>query len=246
MTNLPPERELVHEIELIPRAQPIACTPYKMLPSKALELKNQLNQILEQGFIKPSVSQWGTLILFQKKKDGTFCLCIDFRGLNQCTIKNKYPLPKIDELLDRLGKAKIFSKIDFWSRYYQVMIKEGDIPKTTFNTRFGHYEFTFMPFGLTNAPTTFNRLMIDLFRKALDDLVFVFFDDILVYSKNKEEHKQHLCHVLEIPRKAQLYAKRRKCTFFVDKVDYMGFIVLEDGISPDPAKVEAIVSWPIP
>ena len=120
---MPPERDLVHEIELIPGAQPIARAPYKMLLSKALELKNQLNQLLEQGFIKPSVSPWGTPVLFQKKKDGTFCLCIDFRGLNHCRIKNKYPLTKIGELLDRLGKAKIFPKIDLQSRYYQVRIK---------------------------------------------------------------------------------------------------------------------------
>ena len=135
-----------------------------MSPSKALELKNQLSQLLEQGFIKPSVSPWGALVLFQKKKDGTFRLCIDFRGLNQCTIKNKYPLPQIDELLDWLGKAKVFSKIDLQSGYYQVRITEEDISKTAFNTRFGHYEFIVMPFGLTNAPATFNRLMTDLFK----------------------------------------------------------------------------------
>ena len=173
-----------------------------MSPSEALELKHQLTQLLEQGFIKPSVSPWGAPILFQKKKDGTFRLCIDFRGLNQCTIKNKYPLPRIDELLDRLGKAKVFSKIDLQSGYYQVRIKEEDIPKTAFNARFGHYEFTVMPFGLTNAPATFNRLMTDLFRSELDDFVLVFFDDILIYSENNTKHEQHLRHVLGILRKA--------------------------------------------
>ena len=165
MTSLPPKRELVHEIELIPRAQPIAKAPYKMSLFKALELKNQLNQLLEQGFIKPSESPWGAPMLFQKEKDGTFCLCIDFRGLNQCTIKNKYPLPWIDDLLDCLGKAKVFSNIDLRSRYYQVRIREDDISKTAFNTRFKHYKFTLMPFGLTKAPATFNRLMMDFFRK---------------------------------------------------------------------------------
>ena len=155
-------------------------------------------------------------------------------------------MPRIDELLDCLGKAKIFSKIDLRSGYYQVRIREEDIPKTTFNTRFGHYKFTVMPFGLTNAPATFNRLMADLFRKELDDFVLVFFDDILIYSENKEEHEQHLHHDLEILRKSQLYAKKRKCTFFVDKVAYLGFVVSKDGLSPDPAKVESVVSWPIP
>ena len=163
LTDLPPERELVHEIELIPRTQPIVKTPYKMSPSEALELKNQLTQLLEQGFIQSSVSLWGVPVLFQKKKDGTFCLCIDYRGLNQCTIKNKYPLPRIDELLDHLRKAKIFLKIDLRSGYYQVRIKPKDVSKTSFNPRFGHYEFTVMPFGLTNAPSTFNQFMTDLF-----------------------------------------------------------------------------------
>lgn len=246
LTDLPPKRGLVHEIELIPGAQPLAKSPYKMSLSEALELKEQLTQLLEQGFIRPSVSPWGAPVLFQKKKDGTFRLCIDFRGLNQCTIKNKYPLPRIDELLDRLGGAKIFSKIDLRSGFYQVRIKEEDIPKTAFNTRFGHYEFIVMPFGLTNAPATFNRLMTDLFRKELDDFVLVFFDDILVYSKSKEDHEQHLRHVLGILRKAKLYAKLSKCSFFVEKVAYLGFIVSKDGIFPDPAKVEAVVSWPVP
>lgn len=167
MPDIPPLRELAHEIELIPGAQPIARAPYKVSPSEALELKNQITQLLGQGFIKPSVSPWGAPVLFQKKKDGTFRLCIDFRGLNQCTVKNKFPLPRIDELLDRLGGSKYFSKIDLRSGYYQVRIKEEDIPKTAFNTRFGHYEFTVMPFGLTNAPATFNRLMTDLFQKRV-------------------------------------------------------------------------------
>ncbi|MCO5566300.1 hypothetical protein L7F22_019976 [Adiantum nelumboides] len=246
LTDLPPTRGLVHDITLVPGAQPIAKSPYKMSLSEALELKNQLTQLLEQGFIRPSVSPWGAPILFQKKKDGTFRLCIDYRGLNQCTVKNKYPLPRIDELFDRLSGAQYFSKIDLRSGFYQVRIQAEDIPKTAFNTRFGHYEFVVMPFGLTNAPATFNRLMTDLFREGLDNFVLVFFDDILVYSKTREEHEQHLRQVLEILRTAKLYAKRSKCLFFVEKVAYLGFIVSKDGISPDPAKVEVVVKWPIP
>ncbi|MCO5610521.1 hypothetical protein L7F22_064760 [Adiantum nelumboides] len=246
LTDLPPTRGLVHDITLVPGAQPIAKSPYKMSLSEALELKNQLTQLLEQGFIRPSVSPWGAPIPFQKKKDGTFRLCIDYRGLNQCTVKNKYSLPRIDELFDRLSGAQYFSKIDLRSGFYQVQIQAEDIPKTAFNTKFGHYEFVVMPFGLTNAPATFNRLMTDLFREGLDNFVLIFFDDILVYSKTREEHEQHLRQVLEILRTAKLYAKRSKCLFFVEKVAYLGFIVSKDGISPDPAKVEAVVKWPIP
>ena len=148
--------------------------------------------------------------------------------------------------MDCLVKAKVVSKTDLRSRYYQVKIKEEDISKTTFNTWFKHYEFTIMPFGLTNAPTTFNQLMTYLFKTKLDDFVIVFFDDILIYSKDNEEHEHHLPHVLELLRGAKLYAKKSKCTFFVGKVAFLGFIVSKDGISHNPTKVETIVSWPIP
>ena len=159
---------------------------------EAIELKEQLKQLLEQGFIRPSVSPWSAPVLFVKKKDGTLWMCIDYRGLNQCTIKNKYPIPWIDELLDPLHDSSIYTNIDLKFGYYQIQIKKEAIPKIGFNTRYGHYEFTIIPFGLTNAPTTFNCLMFDIFIKQLDEYILVFFDDILVYSKNAEEHK---CHV---------------------------------------------------
>ena len=192
LTSLPPEREVDHAIELVPGAQPVAKRPYKMSVPKSIELKEQLTQLLDQGYIRPSVSPWSTPVLFNRKKDGTLRLCIDYRGLNQVTVKNKYAIPRIDELLDRLHGSSIFSKIDLKSGYYQIRIKDEDIPKTGFNTHYGHYEFTVMPFGLTNAPATFNRLMIDIFQKHLDDFVLVFFDDILVYSKNEQEHEEHV------------------------------------------------------
>ena len=173
-------------------------------------------------------------------------MCIDYRGLNQCTIKNKYPLPQIDELLDQLSGAKCFSKIDLRSSYYQVRIKEEDIPKIAFSAKFGHYEYIVMPFGLTNAPATFNRLMTDLFRKYLDDFALVFFDDILVFSKNTPDHHVHLRKTLDILRLAKLYAKKTKCAFFVDKVAYLGFIVSKDGLLADPAKIDAVSLWPTP
>ncbi|MDM1630732.1 RNA-directed DNA polymerase, partial [Escherichia coli] len=167
-------------------------------------------------------------VLFQKKKDGTLRLCVDYRGLNQLTVKNKYPIPRIDELLDRLNGAQIFTKIDLKSGYYQIRINDQDIPKTAINTRYGHYEFTVMPFGLTNAPATFNRLMQDILREYLDDFVLVFFDDILIYSKNAADHETHVRKVLEILRKHQLFAKKSKFTFSVDHVEYLGFLVSKD------------------
>ena len=246
MIELPPKREVDHAIELLPGAQPVSKQPYKMSLPEATELKEQLSQLLEQGFICPSVSPWSTPVLFNRKKYGTLRLCIDYRGLNEVTVKNKYGIPRIDELLDRLHGAFIFSKIDLKSGYYQIRIREEDISKTGFNTRFGHYEFIVMPFGLTNAPATFNRLMTDIFRNQLDDYVLVFFDDILIYSKDPNEHEAHVRQVLELLRQHQLYAKRSKCCFFVEKVEYLGFIVSKDGVATDPKKIEAVVTWPQP
>ena len=158
LTQLPPSREVDHEIEVIPGSSPVSRRPYKMSLPDAIELKEQLRQLLEQGFVKPINSPWGAPVLLQKKKDGTLQLCIDYRGLNLVTVKNKYPIPCIDELLDQLYSAKIFSKLDLRSGYYQIRIKEQDIPKIAFNTWFGHYEFIVMSFGLTNAPASFNHL----------------------------------------------------------------------------------------
>ena len=213
-----------------------------MSVSEAIELKEQLTQLIDQGFVCPSVSPWSAPVLFNKKKDGTLRLCIDYRGLNPATVKNKYPIPRMDELLDRLQGSSIYTKIDLKSGYYQIRVKDEDISKTGFNTRYGHYEFIVIPFGLTNAPATFNRLMSEIFREHLDDFVLVFFDAILVYSKNEEEHEQHVRRVFQILRQNQLYAKRSKCTFFTEKVEYLGFIVSKDGVSTDPTKIEAVLN----
>ena len=183
LVDLPPAKEIDHEIEIFLESESLSKRPYKMSLPEAIELKEKLRQLLEQGFIRPSNSPWGAPILFQKKKDGSLRLCIDDRGLNQVTVKNKYPIPRIDELLDRLHGSKVFTNIDLRSRYYQIRIKDFDIPRTAFNTRYGHYEFTVMSFGLTNAPTTFNRLMQEIFHPYLDEFVLFFFDDILVYSR---------------------------------------------------------------
>jgi len=156
------------------------------------KLKRLLSDLLESGFIQPSKSPYGALIIFVKKKDGSLRMCVDYRALNKMTVKNKYPLPRIDDLLDRLCGATIFSSLDLHSGYNQIRIKEEDIPKTAFRTRYGHYEFRVLPFGLTNAPATFMTLMNDIFRPLLDTCVIVFLDDILVYSKTPIEHDQHL------------------------------------------------------
>jgi len=167
-----------------------------MAPTKLKELKIQLDELLQKGFIRTSVSSWGALVLFVKKKDGTLRLCIDYRELNKITIKNKYPLPRIDDLFDQLEGAWVFSKINLRSGYHQLRIKLEDIPKTAFRTRYGHYGFTMMPFGFTNAPVAFMDLMNRVFRPYLDKFVVVFIDDILIYSKDRDEHADHLRMVL--------------------------------------------------
>ncbi|GKA49364.1 putative nucleotidyltransferase, ribonuclease H [Tanacetum coccineum] len=246
LPGLPPAREIEFGIELIPGAEPISKAPYRMAPVELKELKEQLQEMLENGFIRPSVSPWGAPVLFVKKKDGSMRLCIDYRELNRITIRNRYPLPRIDDLFDQLQGAKYFSKIDLRSGYHQLRVREQDISKTAFRTRYGHYEFLVMPFGLTNAPAVFMDLMNRIFHEYLDKFVIVFIDDILVYSKSEEEHERHLRIVLEILRQKKLYAKFSKCEFWLQQVAFLGHIVSADGIIMDPSKVEAITKWPRP
>ena len=219
------QREIEFAIDVVPGATPTSITLYRMAPLELKELKFQLQELLEKGFIRPSVSPWGAPMLFVKKKDGTLRLCVDYRQLNKLTIKNKYLLPRIDDLFDQLKGASIFSKIDLRSRYHQLKIKDADVHKTTFRTRYGHYEFLVMPFGLTNAPVAFMDLMNRVFRPYVDQFVVVFIDDILVYSKDRESHDTHLRVVLETLRKEQLYAKLSNCEFWLTKVSFLGHIV---------------------
>ena len=185
-------------------------------------------------------------MLFVKKKDGTWRLCVDYRQLNKVTIRNKYPLPRIDDLFDQLQGAKVFSKIDLRSGYHQLRIRESDIPKTAFRTRYGHYEFLGMSFGLTNAPAAFIDLMNQVFRPYLDRFVIVFIDDILVYSRSELEHERHLGLVLQTLRRHQLYARFNKCEFWLSRVGFLGHVVFADGIYVDPHKVEAVANWEQP
>jgi hypothetical protein len=196
----------------------------------------QLKELLDLGLIRPSVSPWGAPVIFVKKKDGSLRLCIDYRDLNRATVKNRYPMPRIDDLFDQMKGAAVFSKIDLRSGYHQLRIKEGDIPKTAFRTRFGHYEFVVVPFGLTNAPAVFMSLMNGVFRKYLDRFVQVFLDDILIYSKNEREHEEHLRVVLSCLRENKLYGKLSKCSFFQKEIHYLGHIISGEGISVDPEK----------
>ncbi|KAL0430973.1 UNVERIFIED_CONTAM: Transposon Ty3-G Gag-Pol polyprotein [Sesamum radiatum] len=230
----------------LPGVAPISIAPYRMAPVELQELKKQLEELLEKGFIQPSISPWGAPVLFVKKKDGSMRLCVDYRQLNRVTVKNKYPLPRIDDLLDQLKGATTFSKIDLRSGYWQLRIAEKDIPKTAFRTRYGHYEFLVMPFGLTNAPAAFMALMNRTFQEYLDRFVIVFIDDILVYSKNREEHEQHLRIVLQILKEKELYAKLSKCEFWVNQVVFLGHVISGDGVMPDPSKVKAIMEWRVP
>jgi hypothetical protein len=215
--GLPPKRDIDFSINMMPGAAPVSKTPYRMSTPELKELQMQLEELLKKGYIHPSVSPWGAPVLFVKKKDGTLRLCIDFRQLNKVTVKNKYPLPRIDDLFDQLKDEKIFSKIDLRSGYHQVRIKYEYINKTSFQTRYGHYEFTVVPFGLSNAPIVFMCLMNGIFREYLDKFVIVFLDDILIYSKSEEEHEKHLRMVLQVLREHQLYAKLSKCSFYQKK-----------------------------
>ena len=200
LPDLPPQRVLEFGIELHPGTSPISMTPHRMAPVEWQELRVQLHELLDKGFIRPSTSPWGAPVLFAKKKDKTLRLCNDYLQLNRVTIKNQYPLPRIDDLFDQLRGSRVYSKIDLRIGYHQLRVKEIDIPKTAFRTRYGHFELTVMPFGLTNAPATFMDLMHRVFQPYLDRFVVVFVDDILIYSQSEWEHEYHLRIVLQLLR----------------------------------------------
>ncbi|GJW74646.1 putative reverse transcriptase domain-containing protein [Tanacetum coccineum] len=246
LPGIPPTRQVEFQIDLIPGAAPVARAPYRLAPSEMKELSDQLKELSDKGFIRPSSSPWGAPVLFVKKKDGSFRMCIDYRELNKLTVKNRYPLPRIDDLFDQLQGSSIYSKIDLRSGYHQLRVREEDIPKTAFRTRYGHYEFQVMPFGLTNAPAVFMDLMNRVCKPYLDKFVIVFIDDILIYSKNKQEHAEHLKLILELLKKEQLYAKFSKCEFWIPKVQFLGHVIDSQGIHVDPAKIESVKDWASP
>jgi hypothetical protein len=237
LPGMPPDRDIEFIIELQPGTAPISKKSYRMPPNELAELKIQLQDLLDKGFIHPSASPWGCPALFVKKKDNSLRLCVDYRPLNAVTIKNKYPLPRIDILFDQLAGAKVFAKIDLRSGYHQIKIRPSDVPKTAFSTRYGLYEYLVMSFGLTNAPAYFMYLMNFVLMRDLDKFVVVFIDDILIYSKTPEDHVKHLHVILQRLRDHHLYTKFSKCEFWLDTVKFLGHTISGDGISVDPSKV---------
>ncbi|GJX36787.1 putative nucleotidyltransferase, ribonuclease H [Tanacetum coccineum] len=210
------------------------------------ELSIQLQELSKRGFIRPSSSPWGAPVLFVKKKDGSFRMCIDYRKLNKLTVKNRYPLPRIDDMFDQLQRSRVYSKFDLRSVYHQLRVREEDIPKTEFSTRYGHYVFQVMPFGLTNAPAVFMDLMNWVCKPYLDRFVIVFIDDILIYSKSRKEHEGHLKLILKLLKEKELYAKFLKCEFWLSKIQFLGHVIDSEGIYVDPAKIESIKDWASP
>jgi hypothetical protein len=246
LPGLPPEREVEFVIKLKPGTTPISRRSYRMPPNELAELKTQLQDLLEKGFIRPSSSPWGCPAIFVKKKDQMLRMCMDYRPLNEVTIKNKYPLPQIDILFDQLTGARVFSKIDLRSGYHQIRIRPEDIPKTAFTKRYGLFEYLVMSFGLTNAPAHFTYLMNSVFMPELDKFVVVFIDDILIYSKNEEERATHLRIVLTRLREHQLYAKFSKCAFWLEEIQFLGHVLSANGIAVDPSKIKDILEWKPP
>jgi hypothetical protein len=246
LLGMPPDRDVEFIIELQSGMAPISRRPYKMTPKELVDLKVQLNELLDKVYIHPSSSPWGCPALFVKKKDQSLRLSVDYRLLNAVTIKNKYPLSRIDILFDQLAEARVFSKVDLHSGYHQIKIRPEDVPKTTFSTRYGLYEYLVMSFGLINVPAYFMYLINSVFMPELDKFIVIFIDDILIYSKSEEEHAQHLRVILQQLRDHQLYAKFSKCAFWLKEVSFLGHVISAEGIVVDPSKVHKVLDWKSP
>jgi transposase InsO family protein len=244
--TLPPHRLYDHSIDLEPGTNPPYGPLYTLSEVELHTLSEWLEENLSKGFIRSSRSPAGSPVLFVKKKDGTLRLCVDYRGLNKITIKNRYPLPLIPETIDRLHRAKVFTKLDLRSAFNLIRIKEGDEWKTAFRTRYGHFECLVMPFGLTNAPASMQHFVNDVFRDILDVFVVVYIDDILIYSQNPEEHQNHVRRVLERLIENGLYVKAEKSEFFIDTIEFLGYIISPEGVSMAQSKVQAVLDWPTP
>lgn len=242
----PPARDSEFKIDLIPDSKPPARPPFRLSFAEQEELQKQISQLLEKGFIRPSKSPFGAPVMFVKKKDGSFRMVIDYRRLNDITIRNNYPLPLIDELLDQLRGSHYFSSLDMVSGYWQQKVAEKDVEKTAFTTKLGHFEFLVLPFGLKNAPSAFMKMVNDILQPYLGKFVLAYLDDILIFSKTKEEHLRHLRLILDLFRKHRLYAKPKKCEFMKTEINFLGHRVSPRGISTVPNKVKTIQDWQSP
>ncbi|PNX96980.1 retrotransposon-related protein, partial [Trifolium pratense] len=244
--SLPPSRNTDHHIPLTHNADPVNIRPYRYPQFQKHEIEQQIQQMLSQGIIQPSSSAFSSPVLLVRKKDGSWRFCVDYRALNAVTVKDRFPIPTIDELLDELYGTKWYSKLDLRSGYHQIRMASADIQKTAFRTHLGHYEFLVMPFGLCNAPSTFQNVMNTVFQQYLRQFVIVFFDDILVYSKTLEEHLYHLELVFNCLLENNFFLKESKCTFAQESISYLGHIVSAKGVGPDPEKIQAMSEWPTP
>src|SRR5258705_127662 len=244
--TLAPHRPYDLQINVEEGAKPIHGPIYSLSPPELTALQEFLEEHTRNGFIHPSKSPWGSPVLFIKKKDGSLCLCVDFRALNRVTEKDRYPLPLISDLLMSPAPARIYSKIDLKHAYHLVRIAEGDEPKTAFHTHYGSYEWRVMPFGLSNAPAAFQRFINEVLRDLMDVCMVGYLDDILIYSDSLEDHQDHICEVLCRLHTAGLYANLKKCKFHMDTVEYLGFILSPKGLQMDPTKVSTIQDWPEP
>jgi hypothetical protein len=246
LPGMPPDHDIEFSIDLFPGIAPIAKRPYRMAPVEHEEVKKTVDELLAKGYIRRSFSPWAFPVLLVEKKHGAKRMCINYRDLNAVTIKNKYPLPRIEDLFDQLQGACVFSKIDLRLGYHQLEIHPENIPKTAFTCKYGLYEYTVMSFGLTNAPAFFMHLMNKVFMDYLDTFVVIFLDDIVVYSKSEAEHEKHLRLVLQRLREHKLYAKLSKCEFWIDEVPFLGHVIFKGGIAVDPRNVKDVLDWVVP